>query len=247
MFSVENKLEPEYADAFNAWKADPTPTTRTGVLTAVTPVLDTALRSYGTSSPTLRSRAKQMTLTALDSYDPTKGRLQTHLLSQLQGLRRHAAKEQNIISVPEQVGLDQAWLRTAETELSDELGRDPSDNEIADRVGLSLKRIKYIRQYRGSVAESSAINESPDGEDFSEPASQGLGRDDAGEAWLDFVYTDLGPTDRVIMDYTLGRNGSPKLPLQEVARRLGITPSAASQRAAKIQRMIDERLTASII
>lgn len=247
MFSQENKLEPEYADAFNAWKVDPTPATRTQMLTTVNPVIDTAIRSYGNASPTLRSRAKQMTLTALDTYDPSKGRLKTHLISQLQGLRRHAAREQNIISIPEQVGLDQAWLRTAETELADDLGRDPSDAEIADKTGISRKRMTYIRQFRGAVAESGAMNQSPDGEDFSEPASRGLGKDDEGEAWLDFVYTDLGPTDRVIMDYTLGRNGSPRLALQEIARRLGITPSAASQRAAKIQRMIDERLTASII
>lgn len=247
--SSGNKLEPDFADSFNAWKADPTPTTSGGLLKTVTPVLDSALKSYGgaSPSPTLRSSAKRMALQAMQTYDPAQGTLRTHLLSQLQGLRRVSAKERNIISLPEQVALDQKYLLGAESQLRDDLGRDPSDAEIADHTGLSYKRLKYIRQAKPTVAESSASGISDDGEDYIEPASQGLGRDDRGEAWLDFVYADLDPTNRVIMDYSLGRNGSPKLSLSEIARRLGITPSAASQRAAKVQQMIDERQSLGIL
>lgn len=245
--SSGGKLEPEFADAFNTWKASPTPASRSGLLTTVTPVIDTALRSYGTASPTLRGSAKRLALQAFNTYDPNKGSLKTHLLSQLQGLRRLAAKENNIISLPEQVGLDQKHLLDVEAQLRDENGRDPSDWEIADKTGLSLKRLAYIRKIRPTVAEGMANGPTGDDEDYSEPASQLPGRDDAAEAWLGFVYSDLGPTDRVIMDYSLGRNGTPKLSLNEIARRLGITASAASQRAAKIQKLIDERQSLSII
>jgi Mn-dependent DtxR family transcriptional regulator len=58
---------------------------------------------------------------------------------------------------------------------------------------------------------------------------------------LDFVYGDLSPTDKLIMDMTLGRNGRRTAATQDIARRLNITPGAVSQRAAKIQQMIDQR------
>lgn len=247
MFSVQNKLEPEFADAFNAWKASPSPTTNGGLIRAVKPVVDTAIKSYGLSSPTLQGRAKQMTLQAMQTYDPNKGKLRTHLLSQLQGLRRVSAQEQNIIALPEQVALDQKFLHDQENSLRDFLGRDPSDAEIADHTGISYKRLKYVRQFKPPLASSHVSQPTADGDDYMEPGVEQIGRDAAADAWQDFVYADLGTTDRVIMDYTLGRNGSPKLPSAEIARRLGITPSAVSQRTARIQAMLDERDSAGIL
>lgn len=241
MFSIENKLEPEFADAYDAWKTSPSPLTNSGLIKAVQPVVDSAIKSYGISSPTLQGRAKQMTLQAFQTYDPNKGRLRTHLLSQLQGLRRVSAQEQNIIALPEQVALDQKFLHDQENNLRDFLGRDPSDAEIADHTGISYKRLKYVRQFKPPLASSHVSQPSAAGDDYMEPGVQQLGRDEHAEAWQDFIYADLGETDRVIMDYTLGRNGSPKLPAAEIARRLGITPSAVSQRTARIQTMLDER------
>jgi hypothetical protein len=60
---------------------------------------------------------------------------------------------------------------------------------------------------------------------------------------MDFVYDDLGPTDKLIMDLTLGRNGRRKVSTAEIAQKLRMTPGAISQRAAKIQAMLDKRHT----
>ena len=74
-----------------------------------------------------------------------------------------------------------------------------------------------------------------------EVASYLPGQNTAADAWANFVYGDLGPTDQLIMDMTLGRNGRRRASTQEIARRLNITPGAVSQRAAKIQAMLDKR------
>ncbi len=241
MFADEDKLETGYRDAFQAWKSTPTPQTSGKLLTAVRPVIDTALRSYGGSgaqSPNLRSRARQMTLQAFQTYDPYQGSIKTHLLSQLRGLQRHSAQEQQIIRIPEQVGLDYQHLLSSENELRDQLGRDPSDAEIGDHTGLSAKRLAYIRQSRGSVAEGTF---SPAGSTAELPASQGVNNHEEEDAWTNFVYADLGPVDRVVLDYSLGRNGSPKLSTQQIAQRLGVTSGAISQRTAKLQALLDSR------
>lgn len=237
------RLEQEFAAPYHAWKTKQEPATRGALLKAVQPVLDTAVHSYGggsAGSPTLMSRARMMALKAMPTYDPARGSLRNHLLGQLQGLRRVGAKQQQIISIPEQVSLDRQHLVNAENDLRDALGRDPSDAEIADHTGLSLKRLAYVRTARPAIASSSINGGEDDNEDFT-PASTVPGAHRVEDAWTDFVYQDMGTIDKAIMDYMLGLHGTPRLPLAQVAQRLGITASAVSQRAARIQKQLDER------
>ena len=246
-----NKLEPEYAQSYQQWKTLPNKTTTGALLRTVNPVIDKAIHSYGggsKGSPTLRSRARKLALDAMPTYNPAKGSLQTHLLSQLRRLQRVAGQEQQIISVPEQIVLNRRQLAESEREMRDELGRDPSDGEIADRTGLSIKRIGYIRGAHVPVAEGTATDRPgvSSGEQFT-PASTIPGRDPGADEWARFVYEDLGNKDQAIMDFTLGMNGAPKLQLTEIARRVGLSPGAVSQRTAKIQLMLNERDSAGLI
>lgn len=234
----------DFQPMFDEWRATQNPATNTKILGAVQPVIDTALSSYVGPNPTtaIRSRAKLMALKALNTFDPQAGNIRTHLLSQLQSLRRLSAQEQNIIAIPEQVGLDYQKLTEAENDLRDRLSRDPSDDEIADETGLSTRRIKKIRAFHQPIAEGSTIIETAD--DYADAggiASKIPGQNTAQEAWLDFVYGDLTPTDKLIMDMTLGRNGRKKISTQEIARKLNISPGAVSQRAAKIQGMLNQQ------
>ena len=235
----------DFDDLYKNWKTAKTPENNTKILGALQPVIDTAVSSYGgqTPTPTLRSRAKIMAIKALDSYDPKRGNVRTHLLSQLQSLRRLSAQEQNIIRIPEQVGLDFQNLSRATAELSDELGREPTDDELANHTNLSKLRIRKIRNFNQPIAEgttSQILDENSSGGDV---ASSLPGDNRAADAWADFVHGDLGPTDQLIMDWTLGRNGKRRASTQEIAKRLGVTPGAVSQRAAKIQTMLDKRIT----
>ena len=161
----------------------------------------------------------------------------------MQGLRRLAAKEQNIISIPEQVGLDFSRLSTTENELRDSLGREPSDDELADSTGLSTRRIRKIRAFKQPISEGMTAARSGDSDDETntEIASSLPNYTRHADAWLEFVHGDLSPTDQLIMDLTLGRNGKRKTSTQEIAQRLRLSPGAISQRAAKIQQMIDQR------
>ena len=67
------------------------------------------------------------------------------------------------------------------------------------------------------------------------------GQTTAQDAWLDFVYGDLSPVDKLVMDMTLGRNGRKRTSTQEIARKLNISPGAVSQRAAKIQTLLNKQ------
>lgn len=235
----------DFDSVFNDWQKQQTPENNTRLLKTVQPIIDTAVSSYAgqAAGPTIKSRAKLLALKALGSYDPQRGNVKTHLLSQLQRIRRLSAQTQNIISLPEQVGLDYQRLTEAENELRDQVGREPTDDELANFTNLSKRRIQKIHKFQQPLAEgtvSHIVDENSSGGDV---ASQVPGQTRAIDAWMDFVYDDLGPTDKLIMDLTLGRNGRRKVSTAEIAQKLRMTPGAISQRAAKIQAMLDKRHT----
>jgi DNA-directed RNA polymerase specialized sigma subunit len=236
----ELKLEQEFQQPYNEWKTTPNQRTTGALLKAVDPILESAIKTYGgrVHSPNLRSQAKLMALDAFQRYDPTRAKLRTHLMSHLQGLRRVAAQEGQIIHIPERVGLDLHRLRVAEAELRDIYGRDPSDMELADHTGLSRKRITYIRKALPGISEGS-ISGVPTEEDQINigPAVHSP----ADQAWYDFVYHDLHPVDQVIMEHTLGLHGKQILSKQQIANKLRLSPGAISQRASKIQDKLNKR------
>ncbi len=242
---TEKKLEPELNTHFLNWKKNPSPENSGHLLRAVEPIMNEALRSYAgksATSPTMRSKAKRMILSAMGSYDPSQSKIRTHLLSQLQGLRRVSTKEEQIISTPEQVLLDANHLRKAESELKDELGRDPSDMELADYTGLSRRRLGYIRKLKPSMAEGTleAMRKSDeDGDPSQGVAVQSTPNQKAMQTWWDFVYHDLDPVDQIVMENSLGMHGHPVLSNQDIARKVNLTPGAISQRKAKIQGKLD--------
>lgn len=234
--------EPDYMTTFHEWKANPSPATRSSVLKAVDPIISGAIRNYG-SSPTLKGQAKLLTLKALDTYDPGKGNLKNHLVSHLSGLQRVAAKNDQIIGIPERIAIDQSAIRHAETELENELGRAPNDMEIADHTGISLKRLGHIRNAKPGINSSRFVDEK--GDIFS-PASTRPDDDPNDDIWQTMVYYDLNNTDKLIMEHSLGLRGKQVLENRELARILGITPGAVSQRRSRIQAMLDERYTHSV-
>jgi len=233
------KLEPEYKDTYTAWTTTPNKKTTGALLRAVDPVISNALRSYGGGkpSPMLRSKAKQLAVQSFASYDPTRGSLRGHMLSRLQRLRRIAGSERQIIRVPEQVSLDQMRTSNASVELHDKLGRPPSDQELADHTGLSVRRLGYIRQGQRPLAEGTVSQRIAESAGF-DPAIKPM--QTTNDAYTEFVYDELDPTNQYIMERTLGLHGHPRQSAVQLAKELKMTSSAISHRMKYIQQQFDE-------
>ncbi len=236
-------LEPEFEEPFAAWKKNPTPEASGALLKAVQPVIDSAVKTYATATPgpLLTSRARRLVLEALPAYDSSRAGLRTHLTSRLQGLRRIHASQSHVISIPEMVKIDSGRLQQAHNELTDQLGREPTDLELADHTGFSTRRLKRIRQADFGVPEG-MLGKDPETGEAVQPSVQS-----ANDDWLDFIYRSSQPTDQLIIEHTYGMNGRKPLSGQEIARRLGITPAAVSQRKAKIQKWLDDRESYGIL
>jgi hypothetical protein len=226
-------LEEQYRQAYDRWRRERSPGAASAVLDAVAPVLRSAVRTFaGEGGPVMESRAR-----LLERYDPARAPLRSHLMSHLRGLQRYAAAQGRAVYIPERVALQSRAVRDAENELEDRLGRAPSTAELADHTGLSPARIARVRTASPGLVEGQTYGEDDEGaESQSMPAVRG---GEGRGAWRDFVYQDLHPTDQVIMEHALGLHGRPATSKTLIAKKLGLSPGAVSQRAAKIQKKLD--------
>jgi len=226
-------LEPEYKDAYESWTQDDTPEGNAAMLKAVDPVVQKGVAMYGGGqSPLTKSRARKLALQSLTNYDRGRSRLQSHLLNQMQGLRRISQQQHAVIHAPERVMLDNHKLHRYTQELQDELGREPSDGELSNKAGVSLKRIKYVREWQPGLTTGQLAAADPEGS----PGVKSL--DQNNNAWLEVVYDSLPPIDQKIMEWSLGLHGHEQLSNKKIASKLSRSPGAISQRKAKIQQLI---------
>jgi RNA polymerase primary sigma factor len=257
MFSLDNKnkvqnkqmdsglkIESEFNEPFNTWRTTQTPQNNDFMIQKLRPVIDSAIKSYAgqDAPPSVRLKANRMALEALKNYDPSKAKLKTHLMWHMQGLKRVATKANQILTVPERVQIDSGHINTAFNELTDKLGRDPSDSELADYTGLSVKRIAKVRSFKPGISEGAAAESiyAADDENVNDPASMIPGME-SGKAWRNFVYDSLDTRAKLIMEHTFGLNNKPVIDNMSLARKLRITPARVSQIRAEIQKKLDSR------
>lgn len=229
------KPTPQPQDVYDLWKNDQSPENTLFVVEKLMPELQPTLRSYGVEdNPVLRSRAKVLVAQSLQNYDPKRGPLLPHIKTQLQ--RMHRLREQQrglVLNKSDRMTLARRQLETAEQELYDSLGREPSTAELADHTGFSVKKINQVRVAgTPGAAEGSFINPAT-GMSFS-PATRSTDPNRTQRLAAEFIYPELSPRDKLILEHSLGLFGRRVLRTETLAARLKISPSAVSQRKAKL-------------
>ncbi len=210
------------------------------LIKSLQPTIDHALNAYAPdASPIVKDRARLLAVKAVKGYSPTHGaNLQTHVYRQLQELQRIGPKLNDPLPMPERLRRERGMLLKTIDSARNELGREPSDEEVSERIGLPPAKITKIRGLMRSGVPSSVLEELGD-EDEEAPdmvAHQRAPEED----WLDAVYHDLTEPDRLILQHRTGYRGAPVFPSGKIAQMLGISPAAVSQRAARIQARLDE-------
>lgn len=116
-------------------------------------------RARGSLPPSaLAAEATKWAVKAIQTYDPTRGTtLSTHVANYLPKVRRLNYKFQNAVRLPENMQLKFHDYNKAITQLSDELNRDPTDEELASRLGWSKPHtVKFKNSLYADLIESSS-------------------------------------------------------------------------------------------
>ena len=224
-------------EAYARWLEDKTPENMSKVVESFYPTINSEITRYSGSKTLLRSRAKALTVRAIKSFNPKSGaRLQSWVVTNLKPLSRYSVKQRDV-RIPEVAARQAAIVNRTVQDLSDEYGRDPTDEEIADELGMTVKRVRDVRRKAVASIPSSMFDEMSDGSDMSVPGVVTPSRlPFAQEA----VYESLDDTDRAIFDGITGSHGVRAMAAKDVAARLGVSPAAVSQHANRIGSMIAE-------
>lgn len=214
-------------DLFGEWKAAPGPKTLTPLMQQLDPVIDKALGAYGyAGDANMKTTARLLAAKALPKFDPDKASLNTFVFGELRRLQRVGPQQEFAIPVPERVMLERSAVDRATDELREELGRQPTDNELLDRTGLSLKRLRTIRGVPAQVVGSRT-------DEAGQIIADAADEMDSSRLWEEAVAASLDPIDRKIYEWSTGSGGE-RLTKTQMAARLGLSPAAVTQRSAKI-------------
>lgn len=122
---------------------------RTKTLMALQPVLFKKHQQLAGSLPdsALKAEIAKHAINGIETYDPTKGaKLSTHVFNHVAQASRMNYTYQNVVRMSEdkQQGKFKHYKKALD-DLSSELNRDPTDKEIAQRLGWTEKEISDLK------------------------------------------------------------------------------------------------------
>ena len=229
---------------YDEWVAQPTPDNMAKLLKTMEPAINSEIQRFNGPKPHLRSRARALAVHAIKTYKPTEGaQLRSWVVTQLQPLSRYS-QQMRPVHAPEVAIRQAAHVNRLHQELSDDLGREPSEEELADHVGIPVDRIRKIRQMvKPTMAEGTMDEVDADSQNSGSPGVSTANKLDVTE---EAVYDSLSPRDKAIFDMKTGKHGHTTLSNQEIAKRLGVTPALISQRSAQIGMQISDLHTRGV-
>ncbi len=152
-----------------------------------------------------------------------------------QAIQRGLANKARTIRIPVHIGQRERKLVRAERELAAQLGRDPTDEEVAAKAELPIEELQEVRDAARTVTsldrgvgeeEDTALGDLlPSGEpEPEEEVSVSL-----AQATLRDTVEDLPEPERGVIRLRYGIDGEDPKPLRETGRRLGLSAERVRQ------------------
>jgi DNA-directed RNA polymerase specialized sigma subunit len=171
---------------------------------------------------------------AFDTYNPSRGTaLATHVHHRIQKAKRYMNQYQNIGYIPENKSRHIGELLRAQSMLNEDLGRDPTPQELSDHLGMSVKRVTQVQQSMRRDVPSSALE--------SDPTT--MANNPRMAEVLDLLPHSLSPDERQVFDHIYGRNGKQQITSTgALAKALGKSPSQISRIRSSIAQQFRNNL-----
>jgi len=168
----------------------------------------------------------------VERFDPKKGAKLSYYASWWikQAMMRALANQSKTIRLPVHVVDKMAHIRRAEVKLREVFGHEPTDDEIADHLGITSRR---IQQYR-TASKTPVSLDAPLGHDEPKPISEAIADVNAAAPFDQIIMENnrglirealatLDERESRILSMRFGLdNGSPKT-LEEIASRFDVT------------------------
>ncbi len=207
-------------EAWKAWRASPTDQNMQAILRNLDPLIQSEVNRWSgaLARPLLEIEAKRLAVEAIQSFNPNAGAaLGTHVTNRLKKLSRISYTHQNIARIPEYQTLKFHTFNVARSALEDQLGREPTADELSDQLGWSQS---YLDRFRRSMRKEFVESGEP------VPIFNQTSKNDGG--LVDFVYSDLSPLHKKLFQHTTGFGGSKVLDNPALMKKLKMTQGQLS-------------------
>jgi DNA-directed RNA polymerase specialized sigma subunit len=115
----------------------------------------------------------------------------------------------------------------AKEDLKEDLGRDPTSQEMADQLKWSPKKVEQFQTQFGRAELLESID-----------SPSGMFVAATHDPRIDYAYYGMSPRQQKIFEYTTGYLGSEQLSNTQIIKKLGITQGILSYEKTKIREML---------
>ena len=186
-------------------------------------------------------------------FDPEKGaKLSTYASWWIkQSIKRALANQSKTIRLPVHLVDKISKMRKTAMKLQEELGHEPTDDELADELGMTASRVRQMRQ----AAIRPASLDAPIGDDDSNNFSDVVEDENATSPYdnledktvvnmLQDMVQHLDNREATILRYRFGLDGGTEKTLEEVGVKFGVTRERVRQiqnlALRKLRKMIEK-------
>src|SRR3954454_1138954 len=165
-----------------------------------------------------------------------------------QAMQRGLQHHSRTIRIPVHIGQELTKVRAVERKLGAQLGREPTDEEVAKQLGMDMHQLEELRSAeRVPVSLETPVGSEGDAElgsliPFEGPTPLEEVAVELEEESIRKALQRLDPTPRRVIELRFGIGGGEPLALREVAKLIGLSPEGVRKLERRaLRRLAEER------